>query len=133
MSPPAANLKSMPLFPLRCLPLPICRALPLLNPPHFACHQQCSPACHHFFSELLDDFLFIREIRVIRLHSLLDSSFVEFVLFVFIRCLTHPSWNSCCSSSSVVRLILLGIRVIRLHPLLDSSFLEFALFVFIRC
>ena len=48
ISPPAANLKSMPLFPLRCLPLPVCRAPVLLRAPHFARHQQCSPACHHF-------------------------------------------------------------------------------------
>ena len=34
ISPPAANLKSMPLLPLRCLPLPVCRAPPLLNAPH---------------------------------------------------------------------------------------------------
>ena len=53
MSPPAANLKSTPLFPLRCLPLPVCRAQPLLNAPHFVRHQQCSPACHHFFANRL--------------------------------------------------------------------------------
>ena len=44
MSPPAANLKSMPLFPLRCLPLPVCRAPPLLNAPHrlrFASFKNC--------------------------------------------------------------------------------------------
>ena len=46
MSSPAANLKSMPLFPLRCLPLPVCRAPNLLDAPHFARHQQCSSACH---------------------------------------------------------------------------------------
>ena len=34
MSPPAANLKSAPFFPLRCLPLPVWRAPLLLNPPH---------------------------------------------------------------------------------------------------
>ena len=34
MSPPAANLKSMPLFPLRCLPLPFlsCAASPECTP-----------------------------------------------------------------------------------------------------
>ena len=55
MSPPAANLKSMPLFPLRCLPLPVCRALSPLDAPLFARHQQCSPACRHFFSEWFAD------------------------------------------------------------------------------
>ena len=48
MSPPAANLKSMHFFPLRCLPFPVCRAPPPLKAPHFARQQQCSPACHHF-------------------------------------------------------------------------------------
>ena len=55
MSPPAANLKSMRFSPLRCLPLPVCRAPTLLKAPHFARHQQCSTACHHFFSESIAD------------------------------------------------------------------------------
>ena len=55
MFPPAANLKSMPFFPRRCLPLPVCRAPTLLNAHHFARHQQCSPAWHHYFSEPFAD------------------------------------------------------------------------------
>ena len=58
MSPPAANLKSTSLFPRRCLPLPVCRALTLLNAPYFARHQQCSTACHHSFSELFADSVY---------------------------------------------------------------------------
>ena len=93
MSPPAANLKSMPLFPLRCLPLPVCRAPTLLNAPHFARHQQCSPACHHFFCELFADSA--------------NNSFLSSkkCIFKFVpslnrhqqrRCISCHSWDTAC-------------------------------------